>query len=146
MLIILDNATTGMTGNQPHPATGITIKGEPTKKLILEDICRASGADNVDVVDPFVVGALEELIRKRLNEDALSVIISRYPCRLIEQKKSAIPIYKKESCKKCYLCLSMNCPAIEKLEDGLIKINPNFCVGCNLCVEACKFGALIKNA
>jgi len=146
LLIILDNATTGMTGNQPHPATGITIKGEPTKKLILEDICRASGADNVDVIDPFNVAAFEELIRKRLNEDALSVIISRYPCRLIERRKSAIPAYNKENCKKCYLCLSINCPAIEKLEDGSIKINPVFCVGCNLCVEACKFGALTKNA
>lgn len=145
LLIILDNATTGMTGNQPHPATGVTIKGEPTKKLVLEDICRASGADNVDVIDPFGVDALEELIRKRLTEDALSVIISRYPCRLIERKRGKVPVYKKENCKKCYLCLSINCPTIKRLEDGFIEINPVFCVGCNLCVEACRIGALEKN-
>ena len=47
VIIILDNSTTAMTGTQPHPATGETIKGIPTKKLILEDLCRACGADHV---------------------------------------------------------------------------------------------------
>ena len=52
VIIILDNSTTAMTGGQQHPATGLTIRNEPTKKLILEDVCRACGVDNVDVVDP----------------------------------------------------------------------------------------------
>jgi indolepyruvate ferredoxin oxidoreductase alpha subunit len=142
VLIIMDNATTGMTGNQPHPATGITIKGTPTKKLILEDICRASGADNVDVLDPHNLKELEDLIKRRIDENALSVIISRFPCRLIEKRKAAPPAYNKAVCKKCYACLAINCPAIEKTSDGFIKINNDFCVGCNLCVKVCRFRAL----
>jgi len=85
VIIILDNSTTAMTGGQQHPATGLTIRNEPTKKLILEDLCRACGADNVDVVDPMNVKEYTALLKKRINEDALSVIISRRPCRLLKR-------------------------------------------------------------
>ncbi len=86
VIIILDNGTTAMTGGQPHPATGYTLKGEITKNLVIEDICRVAGADNVDVIDPTHVELLEETLRKRLSEDKLSVIIARRPCILMVQK------------------------------------------------------------
>ena len=145
LIIILDNSTTAMTGNQPHPATGVTIKGEPTKKLILEDICKASGADNVDVIDPNDVKKFEALVKERINQEELSVIIARSPCRLIEKKKSKAPLYKKENCKKCYVCLSIDCPALTKSADSFINVNEELCAGCNLCVETCNFEAIIKN-
>ncbi len=85
VILILDNSTTAMTGGQQHPATGLTIRNEPTRKLILEDLCRACGADNVDVVDPMDVKAFAEILEKRVNEDALSVIVSRHPCRLLKR-------------------------------------------------------------
>ncbi len=84
VIIILDNGTTAMTGNQPHPATGRNAKNKPTKKLSLENICKAAGADNVDVVKTFKVKELEKLISKRLTEKKLSVIIARHPCKLLE--------------------------------------------------------------
>jgi len=145
LIIILDNSTTAMTGNQPHPAVGMTIKGEPTKKLILEDLCRVCGADNVDVIGAHDIKALEELIRSRVNADALSVIIVRTPCRLIERTRSKPPVLEEAKCKKCYLCLGLDCPALRKEENGLIKINGKFCVGCNLCVNSCPTQALKKN-
>jgi len=145
VVIILDNSTTAMTGSQPHPATGITIKGEKTKKLILEDLCLACGADTVDVIHPFQVIDLEEIIKKRLDEGNLSVIIARAPCRIIEREKAAVPIYQKEKCQKCYLCLNLDCPALIKVEDGLIEIERNLCTGCNLCVAVCRLEALIRN-
>jgi indolepyruvate ferredoxin oxidoreductase alpha subunit len=85
VIIILDNSTTAMTGGQQHPATGLTIRNEPTKKLILEDLCRACGADNVDVVDPKNLEEFRTILEKRVNEDALSVIISRHPCKLLRR-------------------------------------------------------------
>jgi len=144
LIIILDNSTTAMTGNQPHPATGSTIKGEPTKKLILEDMCRASGADNVDVVDQNDVKAFERLVREKINKEELSVIIARSPCRLIQKKKGPAPLYKKEDCRKCYICLSIDCPAITKTSEGFIHIDPDLCAGCSLCAETCSFGAIIQ--
>ncbi|MGA2093453.1 MAG: thiamine pyrophosphate-dependent enzyme [Sedimentisphaerales bacterium] len=84
VIFILDNSTTAMTGGQQHPATGLTIRNEPTKKLILEDLCRACGADNVDVIDPKNRAEFDALVEKRINENSLSVIISRHPCKLLK--------------------------------------------------------------
>jgi indolepyruvate ferredoxin oxidoreductase alpha subunit len=142
LLIILDNSTTAMTGSQPNPATGVTIKGTKTKRLSIEEICRAAGADAVDVVDPYNVKELETLIAKRAQADALSVIITRFPCQIVERRKSEPPHFEKEKCKKCYLCLNVDCPALTKTEDGLVAINPLYCTGCNVCVAACACGAL----
>ncbi|MHC1567218.1 MAG: thiamine pyrophosphate-dependent enzyme [Candidatus Syntropharchaeia archaeon] len=50
-IAILDNGTTAMTGHQPHPGTGKRAMEEDSKKVILESICRACGADFVEVVD-----------------------------------------------------------------------------------------------
>ena len=85
VIFILDNSTTAMTGGQHNPATGFTIRNEPTKKLVLEDICRSCGADYVDVVDPKDREKFEEIAKKRINADALSVIIARHPCQLIKR-------------------------------------------------------------
>jgi indolepyruvate ferredoxin oxidoreductase alpha subunit len=74
-----------MTGGQHHPATGFTIRNEPTKKLILEDLCRSCGADYVDVVDPKDREKFEEIVKQRIDADALSVIIARHPCQLIKK-------------------------------------------------------------
>jgi len=87
VLIILDNSTTAMTGGQPHPATGMTIKGESTKQLSLEMICQAAGADQVDVIDPAKFQDFEDLLKKRMAEERLSVIIARRPCILLVQKQ-----------------------------------------------------------
>jgi len=84
VIFILDNATTAMTGGQHHPATGFTIRNEPTKKLILEDLCSSCGVDNVDVIDPKDIQAFEALVKRRMDENTLSVIIARFPCKLIK--------------------------------------------------------------
>lgn len=86
IIFILDNSTTAMTGGQQHPATGWTIRNEPTKQLDLEALCKACGADHVDVIDPAgKVKELEALVKQRLEEDALSVIIAKHPCVLIKK-------------------------------------------------------------
>ncbi|MEJ5260201.1 MAG: thiamine pyrophosphate-dependent enzyme [Anaerohalosphaeraceae bacterium] len=85
IIFILDNSTTAMTGGQQHPATGKTIRNEPTKRLDLKAVCQACGADYVDVIDPQGrVKELEELVKQRLAADALSVIIVQHPCVLLK--------------------------------------------------------------
>jgi indolepyruvate ferredoxin oxidoreductase alpha subunit len=87
IIFILDNSTTAMTGGQQHPATGRTIRNEQTKALDLKKLCIACGADNVDVINPKGnVKELEDLVKKRLEEDVLSVIIAKDPCVLIKKK------------------------------------------------------------
>jgi indolepyruvate ferredoxin oxidoreductase alpha subunit len=144
LLIILDNSTTAMTGSQPNPSTGVTIKGEKTKQLRLEDLCKVAGADNVDVIDPYNFDELEAIIKKRVNEEALSVLITRFPCQIVERRRYEPPQFDAEKCKKCYRCLNIDCPALVKSADGTIAINTVYCTGCSLCVATCKFGALKK--
>ena len=141
LVIISDNSTTAMTGSQPNPSTGVNAKGEKTKKLILEDICKAAGADIVETIDAFDEN-LENKIKELMNKDALSVLIVRYPCRVLIRTKDKAPQFDKAKCVKCGACLQIDCPAIFKNAAGDIELNNNLCVGCNLCVRTCKFGAL----
>jgi indolepyruvate ferredoxin oxidoreductase alpha subunit len=144
VIIILDNSTTAMTGTQPHPATGETAKGVPTKQLVLEDLCKACGADNVDVVSAYDTVAVEKLLKQRLEEDKLTVIITRTPCKLINRAKRPQVEFNAGKCVKCYMCLNIGCPALSKGEDGLITIDKDVCVGCYVCTSSCKFDALKK--
>ena len=102
IVFILDNSTTAMTGSQPHPAVGINIKGEKTKKLILEDLCKACGVDSVDVVNPVKEGEkLESLIQQRLSENKLSVIITRFPCIIANRKMAKLEKEKEAKDNEC---------------------------------------------
>jgi indolepyruvate ferredoxin oxidoreductase alpha subunit len=141
-IVILDNGTTAMTGSQPHPAAGMNAKGEKTKQLSIEGICEATGADKVVVVDPFDPVMLDKTIKEAAALDGLSVIIARYPCRILHRKKETPPVVNNDKCKKCGQCLVIDCPALYKKDDGFISIDPNLCTGCGCCVTVCKFGAL----
>ena len=84
VLIILDNATTAMTGHQEHPGTGRSLNHEPTNKLVLEDLVRAVGVKRVHVVEPRMGSEeFDRVLTECLNSDELAVIIARRPCILI---------------------------------------------------------------
>ena len=83
VLIVLDNGTTAMTGQQEHPGTGRRLDHQATTRLSIEGLARALGVPNVDVVDPVADPAgFEALLSDRLARRQLSVIVSRRPCIL----------------------------------------------------------------
>ncbi len=83
VLVVLDNGTTAMTGQQEHPGTGRTLEHEPTGKVSIEGLGRAVGVKNVDVVDPIADPAgFEKLLEDRLARTELSMIVARRPCIL----------------------------------------------------------------
>jgi indolepyruvate ferredoxin oxidoreductase alpha subunit len=87
VLIILDNATTAMTGHQEHPGTGRKLDHEPTNKLVLEDVARSLGIKRVHVIEPRVgSGDFESLLDECLASHELCVIIARRPCILIVKR------------------------------------------------------------
>ena len=84
VLIILDNATTAMTGHQEHPGTGRKLDHEPTNKLVLEDLIRSLGLKRVHVVEPRAGSdEFERVLDECLASRELCVIIARRPCILI---------------------------------------------------------------
>ena len=87
VLLILDNATTAMTGHQEHPGTGRKLNHEPTNKLVLEDLTRALGVKHVHVVEPRVgSNEFERVLDECLASRDLCVIIARRPCLLIVKR------------------------------------------------------------
>ena len=139
-VVILDNRTTGMTGHQNHPATGKTIKNEPTYELDLAEVCRAVGVQSVHTVDPGDLSLLEKTVKEELAKDEVSVIIAKKPCVLLT-KKLYNGFRVNEKCKKCKACLKLGCPAIVNGKDG-ISIDVSLCTECGLCQRVCKFGAI----
>ena len=87
VLIILDNATTAMTGHQEHPGTGRSLNHEPANKLVLEDLARAVGVKRVHVVEPRAGSEdFDRVLTECLNSNELAVIIARRPCILIAKE------------------------------------------------------------
>ncbi|MFZ7121083.1 MAG: indolepyruvate ferredoxin oxidoreductase subunit alpha [Eubacteriaceae bacterium] len=143
-VMILDNSTTGMTGHQDNPATGVTLKGEKTKVLNLVSLCKSIGIERVRVVNPFDPKDVEKAITEETEVLEPSVIIASAPCRLLDKKTVPIPNYiDVEKCKDCGMCLKLGCPCIKKA-NGTMVIDDTLCVGCSLCEDVCKFGAIGK--
>lgn len=140
-VIILDNSITGMTGHQHNPATGFTIKGEPTKGVDLVKLCSAIGIDRVTVIDPFNIKKFEQVLREETEVDEPSVIIAQRPCALLKDVKHGKPLEINENCKVCKACMKIGCPAISVI-DGKVEIDKSLCVGCALCVRVCRFNAI----
>lgn len=143
-VIILDNSITGMTGHQHNPTTGYTIKGEPTRQVDLELLAKAVGVERVRVADPFDLKEFEKVVREETEADEPSVIIAQRPCALLKNVKfEGVHKIITEKCKKCKKCLSVGCPAIVDMGEG-IEINEALCVGCRLCTKVCSFDAIEK--
>ncbi len=140
--IILDNSITGMTGHQQNPTTGFNIKGEPAAAVSLEKLCEAVGINNVFVVDPYNLDECYTTIKNALDLNAPAVVISRRPCALLKTVKHNPPLkVNKDKCKSCKMCMKIGCPAIS-MKDGKAEIDFTQCLGCNVCSQLCKFGAI----
>ena len=83
VVIVLDNGTTAMTGQQEHAGTGRLLDHNPTNKLSIEAVAAAVGIESVTVIDPYAdPDGFEQLLRDRLASTELSVIVARRPCIL----------------------------------------------------------------
>lgn len=143
-VIILDNSITGMTGHQQNPTTGYNIKGDPAAAVNLEDLCHAIGIRRVRVVDPYNLKECDEVLKEELAADEASVIISRRPCVLLKYVKPKPPVkVDADKCVSCKMCMKLGCPAIS-MKQGKAHIDFTQCVGCGVCEQLCKVGAIQK--
>jgi indolepyruvate ferredoxin oxidoreductase alpha subunit len=73
VLVILDNRTTAMTGNQPTPATGSGACGESTETVDIESLVRGCGVKFIRESNPYeLTGLLKPLISSHWFGDAVS--------------------------------------------------------------------------
>lgn len=141
-VIILDNSITGMTGHQQNPTTGKNLKGDPAAAVNLEELCHAIGIKSVRVVDPYHMAETEAVIKEELAKKEPSVIISRRPCALLKYVKHNAPLkVNTDKCVGCKQCLKIGCPAVS-IHNGKCVIDHTQCVGCGICKEMCRLGAI----
>ncbi|QUL99074.1 MAG: indolepyruvate ferredoxin oxidoreductase subunit alpha [Candidatus Fermentithermobacillus carboniphilus] len=143
-VIILDNGTTAMTGHQGHPASGWNARHKESPKVAIEEIARAVGRRDVEVVDAYDTKSVERALRKALDQPS-AVIIARAPCVLLARKKTQPVKFDLSLCVECGLCLRPGCPALER-EGRKPKVNEILCTGCGLCVQICPRNALFAGA
>ncbi len=153
ILVILDNATTAMTGHQPTPELGVTATGEPGQAVSIADLVRACGVRFLEECEPYEVPALKDLLRDadrycRSPAGNVAVIIARHPCILDREARKAQTVYEMEvteSCIACRHCLEeFECPALVFDEvSGRVDIDQVRCIGCGVCIHVCPEGAIV---
>ena len=140
-LIILDNATTAMTGHQPHPGIRKTMMRGISEKIDIATVLRGLGVGFVEKANPFDQKAAIEVVRRAAAHEGVSVVIFEAPC--IALLRDTHPCTVDETCKKCGKCArEIGCPAISFDETGRAVIEPSLCTGCGLCRTVCPFGAI----
>jgi len=147
-LAVLDNATTAMTGHQPHPGTGLTGMGSPSEKISIEKVAEGCGVKYVKVVDPFKIKEATEVLKGALRHNGPSLVVFRATCTLLsirEKKRKGVKIVPCEVSDKCSNCMAcirlLGCPALV-VEKGHVRINKTLCAACGLCASVCPYGAI----
>lgn len=161
-VVILDNRTTGMTGHQPNPSTGVTITGEDSTMIDIEAVCRAVGVNHVYTINPNDIETSHKILKQEIGRPEPSVIITKSPCVLLpemkKRKDKALYMIIPENCTGCRTCIKLGCPAIEwvpltaeearklgykEKQKGYSRINAVLCDGCGQCAPLCKFKAIV---
>lgn len=163
VLVILDNDTTAMTGNQPTPQVGLRADGSRGHQVLIDDIVRACGVQFLEVSDPYHLPSFIDLLKRadaycRSEEGSVAVVISRHPCLMDkragrEGERRAVIIT--EDCTGCRYCIErFECPALEFIaqpqsgsevkDEGRVNVIEHLCTGCGVCVSVCPKNAIVE--
>jgi len=140
-LVVLDNATTAMTGKQPHPGTGFGIRGNEAPRISIEAVLRGIGVECVLHADPLDLEAASAAVAQAVAVQGPSVVIFESPC--VQLVKPAPAVRITQDCTNCRTCIrQLGCPGLV-LEDGQVAIDASLCNGCLLCAQVCPFDAIV---
>ncbi|MDY0041684.1 MAG: thiamine pyrophosphate-dependent enzyme, partial [Desulforhabdus sp.] len=144
VLVILDNSTTAMTGQQPTPAGGTTLDGRKVPQVSIGAIAKACGARFVETGDPYELKEFTALLKQagehaKEPQGGVAVVIAKRPClmdRKHPQSWARKQITINEKCKGCDFCLKhFDCPALQSQGDKLpVLVDHSLCSGCGVCV------------
>jgi Pyruvate/2-oxoacid:ferredoxin oxidoreductase delta subunit len=136
--LVLDNATTAMTGHQDHPGVPSRIADGSAPAVDIPAVVRALGVRDVHVLDPYDPAAVRSAVEAALQRDELSVLVVRAPCVLREKRRFGdAPQVDPKQCTDCHACLDIGCPALGVTADGRPVIDRKLCIACGLCGQVC---------
>ena len=140
VLIVLDNSTTAMTGQQPHPGTGVTMMGDIVNKISIEKILEGIGLEYIKTVNPFNLEESVNAVKEAAALPGVKAIIFKAPCIAVSKPQKYLTVNNK--CIKCKKCINeIGCPALVYTDKGVI-IEKGLCTGCGLCMQICPVNAI----
>ncbi|MHA1727562.1 MAG: indolepyruvate ferredoxin oxidoreductase subunit alpha [Promethearchaeota archaeon] len=118
LVIVLDNSSTAMTGGQDNPGTGKSLTGKEVTRVLVENVAKGCGVppENIWVQDSNNLPELEEKLEEAIKAQGVRVLVSRHVCSLIEMRQFRA----------------------KGITPALIKVDPEKCIGCQICIK--KFG------
>jgi len=145
-VLILDNGTTGMTGQQSHPGSGNDLSGAEAPRADIPKLVAGLGVEHVAVVDTWDRKGIRRAILAARGHGGPAVVVIQGPCQLLPEMRARDqePLQVVESlCTDCDACYRIRCPAITPAESGLPEIDAALCVTCNVCADLCMPGAIV---
>jgi indolepyruvate ferredoxin oxidoreductase alpha subunit len=152
IFVILDNATTAMTGFQIHP--GSISQEENMRRVQIESLVKAIEPDFFSTGDAENIKSLTDLLHSTVQKEGLKVLLLDSVCRLEEVKRKpgfvgATPVkIDKNLCKgeKCKICATdFGCPAlIWDAETNYPVVLDHTCVQCGACIAVCPHSAIVE--
>ena len=150
-LCVLDNATTAMTGSQPHPGTGVTLMGPKRKPISIERVLEALGMECIVHANPLDLQQSIDAAKKAIDFEGPSAILFESPCVQLFKPEAPV-VLDAQRCTGCKKCITeIGCPGIgfdadargpKSGQRGQAFIDPGQCNGCGLCTQVCPFDCI----
>jgi indolepyruvate ferredoxin oxidoreductase alpha subunit len=155
VLVILDNSTTAMTGNQPTPATGQGACGEVTDVVGIRSLIEGCGVKFIREANPYQLEDFIPLLKEAVKysrKNGPAVVISKYPCVLHRARQGGsgeiTTVEVSDACDGCGYCIKhFECPALiyhDDQDDKHVSIDPILCTDCGVCLNVCPKGAFVE--
>ena len=148
---VLDNATTAMTGSQPHPGTGVTLMGPHRKPISIEAVIQALGVECIVHADPLDLEGSIDAAKCAIDFEGPSAILFESPCVQLVKPKAPVGV-NADTCTGCKKCITeIGCPGlgfdqtrrgVKSKDRGQAFVDASLCNGCGLCVQVCPFKAI----
>ena len=143
-VVVLDNNWSAMTGFQETPGT---IGRGHDPKVSVEEICGGLGVASIKVVNPNRYRTTVRAFKKILKAKGVNVLVLRAPCVAAQPRKWDLAVrINRKKCPGFSQCEStcieaLACPAIVR-EGDEVRIDPELCQSCGLCVHYCPKNAI----
>ena len=147
--VILDNATTAMTGFQTHPGSRHQAQG--FRRVEIEDIVKALQPDSYARGDANDIKGLIDLLHSTISRSGLKVLLLNSICRLDQdtskqESKNDVFLIDPKICRgeKCRICFAdFGCPAIswDSANEQPVILD-SMCVRCGACIDVCPHDAI----
>ena len=101
LVLILDNATTALSGFQGTPNLGGVDLGHETTPLSIDDIVESCPVSLNETIDPWDGARARQVLEQGLRQPGIRVIVARSPCPYIEN--GVCPGYKADTARTAVL-------------------------------------------